>query len=306
MTNNLSLKTLKVRFFTEQHIQMKFWIGAVLRNRFLYAAEQVYATETISLRQIIETLPLTENHFLYKQLCEGFPKGYLFECSDLPYDGNGFTLKPNMVYSFSIVLIGNFIIYQELFIEAISKMITSGFGHPVVPLQLIDVTEELSYTLPDLAVNKDQNKTVEIIFKTPVNLIHLPKKTGNGFQNKLNNFPSFYQFMRSLTYRIITLGMLYSDCISFKNRKEMDEWIENYISPAINAVLLQANLCYETRFSTPKIGQSNVYTMKGYTGKLMFGKVCSDYLPVLSMASPLSIGSDINYGLGNFRISLLK
>lgn len=303
MIDNLNLKILRIRFFTEQHIRMKYWIGAVLRNRFLYVAESVYVNETMSLRRIIETLPLSEEHFMFRQLQEGFPKGFLFDCSDLPYDGSGFVLRPNTIYCFSLILIGKLITYQASFLEAISRMINDGFGHPMVSLELVDVTEGDLCVLPDLILKENRFETLELVFKTPVSLMHLPKGKGSGFQNKLNNFPSFYQFMRSLMYRVVTLEILYSDGISFENRKEMDEWIEEYIAPSMKAVLLQANLCYEKRYSTPKVGETSVYSMAGYTGRLIFGKVHSDYLPLLSALSPLGVGSDVNYGLGTFRVS---
>ena len=53
---------------------MKHWIGAVLRNNFLYVAESIKDVQGISLRQIIETLPLPEDHFLYRQLKKGGAK----------------------------------------------------------------------------------------------------------------------------------------------------------------------------------------------------------------------------------------
>lgn len=67
LLRSLSACRLMVRFFAEEPVSMKHWIGAVLRNNFLYAAESIKDVQGISLRQIIETLPLPEDHFLYRQ-----------------------------------------------------------------------------------------------------------------------------------------------------------------------------------------------------------------------------------------------
>ena len=68
LLQNLSVSRLTVRFFAQERVSMKFWIGAVLRNRFLYAADQVLDEQGLSLRRHIDTLPLPQDHFLYKQL----------------------------------------------------------------------------------------------------------------------------------------------------------------------------------------------------------------------------------------------
>ena len=84
LLRGLTVCRLTVRFFTEERVSMKFWIGSVLRNRFLYAADHIFDEQGISLRQHIDTLSITEDHFLYRQLRGGFRKGFLFDCSTLP------------------------------------------------------------------------------------------------------------------------------------------------------------------------------------------------------------------------------
>ena len=278
---------------------MKHWIGAVLRNNFLYAAESIKDVQGISLRQIIETLPLPEDHFLYRQLKGGFPKGFFFDCSDLPAEARGFTLDANRIYTFSMVLIGNQSKYKPLYVEALRQMITRGFGHPVVSMTLIDITEISSRSEPD-PVAESATVNVQLHFKTPVCLMHPSKKSVEGYQGKLNNFPSFYQFMRSLTYRLVTLGMLYGEPFPFETRDEMERWIEQQISPASQAILLRANLLYERLWSTPRVGSNTVYVMGGYVGRLTLGNVPAGLLPVLAAGTAFGIGADINYGLGQF------
>jgi hypothetical protein len=63
------------------------WTGAVVRNNLLYAADKIFMPEQKrSLREWIDIFPLEESHPLYKELREGFPRGYVltdFSHSDL-------------------------------------------------------------------------------------------------------------------------------------------------------------------------------------------------------------------------------
>lgn len=299
LSQSLSACRLTVRFFAGECTAMRHWVGAVLRNNFLYAADSIKDEHGTSLRQIIDTLLLPEDHFLFDRLKGGFPKGFFFDCSDLPVDSSGFELEANCVYTFTLVLIGSHAAYQPLYVEALQLMLARGFGHPVVPMTLVDITETrldtLSITYPEAGP-----AAVQLRFKTPVCLIRSSNTCGNGFQNKLNNMPTFYQFMRSLTYRQVTLGMLYGESLPFETQDEMEHWIEQQVSPASQVILLRANLLYKRLWSTPRVGSNTVYVMSGYVGRLIFGNVPAGLLPVLAAGTAFGIGADINYGLGQF------
>lgn len=296
----LATQRIHIRFFAGECVRMQHWIGAVLRNRFLYAAEEVKDEQGISLRQLIDTLPLPEGHFLYGQLQGGFPKGFLFDCSQLPCRTPGFALEANRVYTFSLILTGKWIDSKALFMMAIKRMMEGGFGHPVVPMTLVDMREEeVCHATPSTG---HESIDLELQFNTPVCLIHQPKGSGNGFQNKLNNFPSFYQLVRSLAYRVVTLSMLYNNGEGPDSREQMEEWIEQYTEAAVQAVLLRAELHYEKCRSTPRKGKDSIYSMEGYTGRLAFGNVPARFLPLLALGTTLGAGAHINYGLGQFRV----
>ena len=82
----------------------------------------------------------------------------------------------------------------------------------------------------------------------------------------------------------------------------MESLIGQYIQPSIQVLLLRADLRLEKRYNTPKKGENTVYTMNGYTGRLVFGQVPAHYLPLLLLAETLGVGANINYGLGCFQI----
>lgn len=316
---HLSFHRMNIRFYPQETIRMNYWIGAVWRNRFLYAAESVRDESGQSLRVLLDTLPLVENHLYYKQLAGGFPKGFLFDCSLLPGASGSFTLAKERIYTVSLVLIGNCVGYYPLFIEALQRMFAEGFGQPLTPLTLIDICEEGGsllysghghflnkpssvYQLPSQP-DKPAETTVGLRFKTPVSLMNPAKRNlGEGYQSKLNNFPSFYQFIRSLTYRLMTLHMLYVDPGSMPDKDTHAAATETFIRPAGRALLLEATLCYEKRHSTPREGETAVYTFGGYTGTLVFGQVDTRFLPLLVFGSYLGVGNDINYGLGIYEV----
>lgn len=298
---NLSCHNISIRFFARRQVRMRHWIGAVLRNNFLYAAEHVLNEEGISLRQLLEKLPLPEEHFLYKQLCGGFPKGFFFDCSHLPCANSEFILEADKVYTVSLVVIGRCIKYRYLFAKAVWQMFSRGFGHPVVPMEVVDIDEQ-EVCCSSSVVASEKVLDVEFQFETPVCLMHLPQEEGGGFQNKLNNFPSFYQMVRSLAYRVLTLHMLYGEKAGLENREQMDEWIEQYVGLSTKAILLRADLRYEKRYSTPKKGTPRVYVLTGYMGRLVWGNVSASYLPLLVLGSYLGVGFHINYGFGKFCI----
>ena len=180
-------------------------------------------------------------------------------------------------------------------------MFARGFGHPVVPLSVIDIVER-TYTFDSGQDVGGRGGVLELTFKTPVCLMRSSREDSQGYQNKLNYFPSFYQLMRSLSYRLLTLGILYGDCDPWTDRRQMDDWVQDYIAPSVRALLMQADLRYEKRYGTPKGGEKSVYVMGGYVGKLTFAHVPTAYIPVLDFASGLGVGGDIQYGLGRFDI----
>lgn len=81
-------------------------------------------------------------------------------------------------------------------------MIARGSGHPVVPMNLVGITGTNSCT---------HLKTEIADAQLPRIPERASKERGNVFQGRLNNFASFCQFMRSQTYRPVTLGILHAD-----------------------------------------------------------------------------------------------
>lgn len=325
---------LSIRFYPEKDILMDAWIGAVIRNNFLFAAEGVLTPSGASLRQKLEEFPLPEGHPYYQQLVGGFPKGYLFDCSDMPGQKNKTRLYRNHIYTVHFVLIGVCSNYYPLIVTAFQRMFYRGFGHPPIPSHILDITEYLlgnvqgkrlysegcnfleslssPLRLTDFEtgyVASVQEIDVELLFKTPVCLVKQRTKTNVNisYQDKMNGFPSFYQFMRSAAYRFMVLGMLYGDMeVETGNKQELEQEVEFYIGASTKALLLEANIQYHTLRGTSKKGGNSVYVMGGYQGRLIFGKVDAKYIPFLQFTSFGGNGNDINFGLGTFKCTLIE
>ena len=299
----LTYRKVDIRFFIEKNVEISAWPGAVLRNRFLYTAESILCADGVSLRQHINTIPLVESHPFYNQFKGGFPKGFFFDCSSLSHSGNKLVLRKDRIYQFSLILVGSCIDYYPFFLMALERMFADGIGKPRVSLKLVDCSE-VDFNNFDLThQSSDEKGELSLIFNTPVALVNATRVGDNGYQNKLNNFPSFYQFIRSFLYRLLTLEMLYicPDNLSF-TPDAIDSAVESYIADSCAAFLTRADLTYTKIYSTPRVGANNVYVMSGYLGTLSFDNVSSHYLRLLQSFYPLSVGNDINFGLGNFSI----
>lgn len=309
---------LNIQFYPEDDIYMPFWGGAVWRNRFLYFAEMVFDEDGVSLLEHIDSLTIGDSHPFYDQFKGGFPKGFLFDCSEFSCPGGHLSLYRRQVYGFSLILIGKCSVWLPLFVKALRLMFMDGVGEPKARLNLIDIEEDGSdvlcgrswdYGAPKSPIHftnvmSASQKTLSLHLITPVRLTNCLGKgcSNDGHQGRLNNFPSLYQMMRSVAFRLLTLCMLYTEESVFMDWKELDDCVEEFVKDTKKAFLLSANISWEIVRSTPKKGSDKVYVMNGYCGKLVFGNVESRYYPVLEFASCLGVGNDISYGLGMYEI----
>lgn len=323
---------LTIRFYLEDDIRMDAWPGAVFRNNFLYAAESILDDHGKSLRQKMDCIPLQGNHPYYKQLSGGFPKGVVFDCSALPDTGGKLLLEKNHIYTIYLIIIGTYIDYYFQLIDALFNMFARGFGYPMTASTVLDISEAtydsqcaILYSEGCNYLNKvshpirlsdyyerldssDKKATLSFHFLTPVSLTHSHSKVNGeiSYQDKLNAFPSFYQFMRSVIYRLMTLNMLYGNEQTVVDKQTAEAEISAFLEAATDAFLVKANIYLKRLSGTPKKGQASVYIMSGYKGMLTWGNVDPTFIPLLRFASYLGVGNDINYGLGTFTCQLTK
>ncbi len=300
----LAFVRISVEFKPSRDLSQKAWIGAAVRNCFLYAAEQVRMPEGDSLRERLDTLPLAEDHFLYRQLSGGFPKGYLFDVSAMTLPSNEYILLTSGTYKFHILLLGRLIRLQSAVITAIQNMLETGLGEPCVPLDLISLKVSRELRLHNFAKRCfDENVNVRLCLKTPMALAKPVDAIKVGYQSRLNGFPSFYQWISAAAYRLSTLTLLYAEdgLCDIKSKEDWETSIERLVAPAVEPWLLNADLKYISLRSTPKKGSDKVYVMPGYVGTITYGRVSPYYVPLLSMMSQLAIGNDVNYGLGRYQ-----
>lgn len=323
-TSPVYYHNLTFRFYPEEDIRIGSWAGAVFRNGFLHAARDVEGPQGETLYDILSQLFLPASHPYYKQLCGGFPKGFIWDLTGLPHDRNDFALERGHIYTATLRLIGHIAEYALPCCMAVERFFELGIGHPRAPLHLMDVRES-GGTKERLIYNDsagflsdrlelpcrigrettDRGKqTVELRTLTPVCLLKLRRTaTDIGYQEKLNGFPSFYQWTRTAAYRLYYLSLLYGHDAPSMELSELDTRIEEYLRKTYEACLLRADLRYRKLYSTPKKEKNGqVYGMDGYEGTLTFKDVSPVYLPLLRFMSRLGVGNDINYGLGLYEV----
>lgn len=327
---DLNFHELEICISATQNVEIDGWLGAVLRNNLIFAAEKTIICKTISLRNIINIPPISETHPLHSKLKGGFPKGYVINLLSHQKATSRSSLKLGETVRFSIVLFGNFSRYYIEFILAIEQMCKNGLGHPKTPFRLKMISERQSNgidyiwpenwqkSLPSLQTPiritdfmnnkfKNEENEIEIHYPIPLNLYNNTfKKKNFGEPERMNGFPSFYQFIRSLADRMIKLTALYiypdnpSFCIN------ADARINSFIEYAASVTLSSAQLKQVHLYSTPKAGTSDRLRFTGFTGKVSYCGFFNYYIPLLLFSQHIGAGYNTVYGLGQYEIKKSK
>ncbi len=305
----LKAKRVTIRFALEEKSHLSATFGAYLRNGFMYFAHQVEVGGGEVLSDVLERLPIGEGHPLYGHFKGGFPKGFFFDISS----GGTFSRKrdnylyPGQEYSFDLVLIGRMMAYEQHFLKALEMLMERGVGSPMCKLVLQSVqSKEISFNgFGEFASERKLGMRVEL--ETPLCLVkNLGVRSRNSFQDKMNGFPSFYQFVRSVIFRMYTLNTLYgTEEVTEEIGANIDQELAEYLVPACEAVLSGVSMQQVTLFNTPKKGSSKTLEFVGYMGRMDYEYVYSSYYPLLKFAENFNVGNDIVYGLGSFKVTLL-
>ncbi len=328
LSSSLECYRVTVRFYPADDVCLDAWIGAVFRNRFLYFAESVCDERGVSLRECLDELPLSPNHAYYNQMKGGFPKGVFFDFREIPSRNRRGVLPHNM-HAFHIVFIGAAVRYFPMVVQTLEKMFAAGIGHPLRPLSMVDIVEQdangenrllyssntVFFNMPENAIRisdyeADINEFADIrlTFHTPISLYQLKEKAQPelSYQHKMNGFPSFYQLVRSLTYRWASLSMLYGNDFSEVEAKEFEKELDAFAESSSLAFLDEAALRLRKIYGTPKKESKYVYVMEGYEGEMVFKKVSCRYLPLLFWGMYAAVGNNVQYGMGSYSIEVIS
>lgn len=325
--NKLYYHHIEVRIAATFETNLAAWVGAILRNNLMYAAKQIYVMENVSLQEQIDRCSLDENHPMYKDLIDGFPKGYLIALPDTY--SNELRLDKGELLCFSIYLIGKMDTFYREFIQAIRLMCQRGIGHPMVPFTVVDICEKsLEGRIHLLSLGSDDlddtlvypisywdyyttythlKKThIEINYITPVMLFKhtIKKDTSVSFQDKSNGFPSFYQLIRSTVARMVKLTILYINPAETDVSDLTMDALSDWIDYSTNLTLLAVDMQKKTLKNTPKKEVDNKMPLCGYVGNQEFEGDFNRYLPMLKFMEALGVGSETVYGMGRFRIKV--
>lgn len=324
----LSYYRLDIRISTTEKTYFDAWLGAVIRNNLLYATEQIKLdAEHETLYKRLNHFPLENQHPLYNELKSGFPLPYYLFVNYPLFYSDKYEIEAQKMISFSLVLIGSISNYFKEFIEAIRYMCKRGIGVNMKPLELIDVYEvsynhekkivattydniatSLSYPIQlGSFLNQSTTKIVKPIsfhFQTPICLIKNKMKIDSeiSYQDKISEFPSFYQIVKSSLNRLVKLNMLYAIPGDTKHYQTVEEELELMIRNSTSAILDQAEISRVKLVSTRREHGAHRITFAGYIGILRFSGPYKPYLPIFKFMENLGIGHDLVYGLGKFEV----
>ena len=328
----LTYRRLDISISPKAEVIIEGWLGGLIRNNLLYAAEQVQTPEGDSLLSELERFPLPESHPLAAILKGGFPKSFAIAVLS-PVNMLSFPLKlqEGETIVFSLVLIGQVSRYYKEFVEAVRLMCNKGIGTPQTPLVLHEICEKdgwgrsnriavehsdkiapLRFPVCPEDYREEQfgrkEKVVRLQFRSPM-LLAVPSKKKDrtlSYQDKMNAFPSFYQFVRSAIFRGVRLSALYACPGEVGLYQRAMEEVETYLEGAASALLMKANIRW-VRIPGPRRNDGRPPMLfSGYVGELVFVGDFSEYVPFLSFMQALGNGNETVYGLGHFQIGVLE
>ncbi len=323
---------LEVCISPERDVCIDGWLGAVIRNNLLYAAEQVKTGEGISLLSKIGRLSLAEDHPWYKSLSGGFPKGFSLSVvyPEKIYTSRLFLHKDEKLV-FALVLVGELVCYYKEFIAAIRSMCARGMGVSMVAFTLQEIYETdgfgrkqriavgysdtvaaLRYPVRLADFEEEhfgcREKKIRLHLTAPVSLVNRTEKKNKtiSYQDKLNGFPSFYQLVRSAAYRCVKLTALYACPREKEAALRAEKEIEAYMDNAASAWLEQAEVQWVSMRGPKRDDGRLPVVVAGYVGDLIFSGDFQEYVPLLSFMQFLGVGNDTVYGAGTYRLEVLK
>lgn len=328
----LAYHRLDISMSPEEDVNIDGWLGATIRNSLLFATEQVKVKDGISLFTIINRLAVPEDHPLYKPLSGGFPKGFsIFIQKPIDIFSSQLVLHSGERVVFSLFLIGTYSNYYESFIEAVRFMCNRGIGGSRIPFQLHEICEKDGFGRSNrIAVGYSEKisvlrcpihwedfeeekfgqreRVISLRLKAPMLLAFPTEKINQriSYQDKLNGFPSFYQFVRSAVLRCIKLAALYACPNNFELYQQALESVDSYITQAASVLLTRADIRWVNMRGPGRNNGRPPVSLSGYVGEMIFLGDFNAYMPLLSFMQMIGVGNDTVYGLGGYQIEVLK
>lgn len=296
----LSYTEIRVRFTTRDKQKIEGWIGAHIRNRFLYCAESITVRGgDTTLREVLSTeCPLSESHPLYNELKGGFPKGYVIKIYSIDYDSGDSDMSMFNSFDFSIVLIGDRAAYRMEAIEAVELLADSGIMGVKFSSEISHIE---SFSLGDFMEFPYSSNVLKISIATPMSLYKnkVTKSTQDSYQAKMNGLPTLYQITQSAAHRIAKLGVLYSGIMW---SRELVAGIESITNISTLPLITECNIYRGVIHSSKRISDGQIMNFDGIVGTMAWSGKVDELIPLLSFCSKISLGDDTVYGMGNFNL----
>lgn len=316
---------LEFRISPTSDTTMPGWVGAVLRNNFMYAAESICTGRNTSFRNILDTLSISSEHPLFPELKGSIPKGLYIRPNPNTVsllDKQEDYVRPSQWLEFSVTVFGRMESYIPAVIDTVESMCARGFGHPMTPFVITGIYSYLPdgnrvpyseqdphpIRLFDYQSQEQQTVRLKLSLDTPTDVINVntfKDAEGMSYQDITSSFPSFYLIAKTALNRIEKLNTIYCDTDPMAHYQEEHNAMLELLKTGCHGVKLSSAEIFRLHTgSTPKKGQSEVIPIVGYVGKLAFSGVPASFIPYLCMAQHIGIGRNVAYGSGSFRLML--
>jgi len=303
---------------TSGEMFLHYWSGGLIRNNLLKAALKVKLE--LSERQLeptlfdfIEESRIEDIHPFYNEFKEGHPKGNIL-LPQIPNQKFGkIYLQKGDSFTFQLTLVGIYNDFLSQFIKAIKIMCCEGIGSPRVPLTLKTVSEidedqqrhmiktdrtenvrkpKYRIRFSDFSKAEFEKTRLMLYFQTPTLITREKDEYTGSF--------TFYQIMKSLTERALTLSHLYcSSTLELFTRDRSA--LEKFLEPSKHLQVRKTNMFWHY-FTQPKSKQDEPLKLTGATGWITFEGKFNRYVPLLLFCEALHLGRNITYGCGKYSI----
>ncbi|MFI3314805.1 MAG: CRISPR system precrRNA processing endoribonuclease RAMP protein Cas6 [Rikenellaceae bacterium] len=277
--------------------KLEGWLGAHIRNLLLAATSEVVCESGGTLMDEINHFPIEDAaHPWYKELKCGFPKGYTIKVLSPNQSSYRLDIGCDESIEFSVTLIGSLSKYASKMIRAIEIFAERGILSPME----LEINAVNQYSMLELLYELRECDLIAIDFVTPLLLAKSKSVTPNSIQSKMNGFVSMYQLVMVAANRLFKMAALYGD---FKvSTEDISEAIEELTSIASGITLQSCNLSRVVLSTLKKRATKNAMVFDGLIGETQWRGDIAQLYPLLKFCSYISLGENVVYGMGDFKV----
>ncbi|MEO0076464.1 MAG: CRISPR system precrRNA processing endoribonuclease RAMP protein Cas6 [candidate division WOR-3 bacterium] len=306
----MKVVSLKVLYKVKEKLTLSQFQGSIIRGAFGYTFRKIICLikdkeckecllKTKCVYAYIFETPRPEDSKIMRKY-ETVPRPFIFD----PPANDKQEYQQGEKFTFGLTLIGKAIDYLPYFIYALDEMGKNGLGRNRGKLELVTIKQgnraiydgidkkikndvkikELKLTHPKRPIEK-----IKIKFVTPFRIV---------YEGKVVQSLDFHILIRSLLRRIGLLSYFHSD-------KPYDIDFTNLIAKAekIKTIHSDLRLQDQFRFSTR---QHRRIPTSGMIGEITYQGDLTNFIPFLKIGEIIHIGKGTVFGMGKYKLEVMK